>query len=108
MVVQNGLLMIQAQKNKGNAKVPMNDRIKAILDRYNGELNIVALQKLNEAIKELAQKLKLDYEVYYYRHKLKGGPRRFTNPSGSCRVPTVARAALLPMRSPKACRCLRF
>lgn len=71
MVVQNGLLTIVTQKNRGNAKVPMNDRIKAIMDRYNGDLNIVALQKLNEAIKALAHKLGLDNDVYYYRHKLK-------------------------------------
>lgn len=71
MVVQNGLLTIITQKNRGNAKVPMNARIQAILDRYNGDLNIVSLQKMNEGIKVLAKKLGMDDEVYYYRYKLK-------------------------------------
>ncbi|WP_354583697.1 hypothetical protein [Hymenobacter sp. UYCo722] len=71
MVVQNGLLTILTQKNRGNAKVPMNERIRAILDRYNGDLNIVTLQNMNEGIKAMAQKLGIDDEVYYYRYKLK-------------------------------------
>lgn len=71
MVVQNGLLTIITQKNRGNAKVPMNERIQAILDRYNGDLNVVTLQKMNEGIKVLAKRLGMDDEVYYYRYKLK-------------------------------------
>lgn len=71
MVVQNGLLTILTQKNRGNAKVPMNERIRAIMDRYNGDLNIVTLQNMNEGIKALAQRLGIVDEVYYYRYKLK-------------------------------------
>ncbi|UOQ99856.1 hypothetical protein MUN81_10235 [Hymenobacter sp. 5317J-9] len=71
MVVQNGLLTILTQKNRGNAKVPMNERIKTILDRYNGDLDIVPLPKLNLAIKELALRAGLDRPVHYYRYKLR-------------------------------------
>ncbi|WP_216689036.1 hypothetical protein [Hymenobacter siberiensis] len=71
MVVQNGLLTILTQKNRGNAKVPMTDRIRLILDRYNGDLNVVPLPKLNLAVKELAQMAGLDKPVHYYRHKLR-------------------------------------
>lgn len=71
MVVQNGLLTIITQKNRGNAKVPMTERIQTLLDRYHGDLNVVTLQKLNEAIKELARRVGLTQDVHYYRHKLK-------------------------------------
>ena len=60
----------------------MNDRIRTIMGRYNGDLNILTLQKLNETIKALAQKLELDDEVYY-RHKLKE-PCSLRHRNGSC------------------------
>ena len=71
MVEQNGLLTILTQKNRGNAKVPMTDRIRTIMDRYKWDLNLVPLPKLNLAIKELAERAGLNKPIHYYRHKLR-------------------------------------
>lgn len=71
MVVQNGLLTITTQKNRGAAKVPVTPRVQALLNRYNGDLNIVTPQKLNESIKELCRRIGMDRPVRYFRYKLK-------------------------------------
>jgi len=73
--IDNGFISIKQSKTGGRVVIPVHDTVKAILDKYDGQLppNITN-QKFNEYLKKIAKKVKLNEEIHITITK--GGVKR--------------------------------
>ena len=68
--LEDGLLVLRTQKNRGWTRIPATPNAIAILQRYDWDLNLVPEQKVNAAIKKCCLEMGLDSPITVYRHKL--------------------------------------
>ncbi|KAA9327245.1 hypothetical protein F0P96_18605 [Hymenobacter busanensis] len=68
--LEDGLLVLRTQKNRGWTRVPATPNALAILQKYDWDLDIVAEQKVNAAIKACCKTIGLSQPITIYRHKL--------------------------------------
>jgi integrase len=68
--LDDGLLVLRTQKNRGWTRVPVTPIALEILRRYNWDLNVAVEQKVNVAIKNCCKEIGLTKPISIYRHKL--------------------------------------
>ena len=68
--LEEGLLVLRTQKNRGWTRIPATPNAIAILQKYDWNLNLVPEQKVNAAIKKCCLEMGLDSPITIYRHKL--------------------------------------